>query len=238
MKTRNRLMILVLTGIFAVCLSCAWPLKRGNGIMMSSEKPVSAFETVEVSGMAVVNYYKSQEYRAVVTVDSNLDKYVKVNTEGAVLKIGTERGGNYFFTQYIVDVYAPSLHGISISGSVHFNAKDKITVSTFRSDISGSGKITGTFECDNFITKISGSGVLTLTGSCSTLDISVSGSGNFSGNEFETKNAHIHISGSGKMDVWVLEYLSAEISGSGRVRYRGDPKIDYSVSGSGRLERS
>ena len=237
MKRFNCLKIIVLAVVITACLSCAWPLNRGNGIMISSEKPVSAFETIEVNGMAVVNYHKSQEYRAVVTVDSNLDKYVKVHTEGNVLKIGTEKGGNYYFTQYTVDVYAPTMDGISISGSVRFNGIDKITASTFRSNISGSGKITGTFECDNFNSKISGSGDFTLTGNCSNLDISVSGSGNFSGNEFETKNAAILINGSGKMDIWVLEYLNANISGFGRVRYRGDPKIDYTVSGSGRLER-
>jgi hypothetical protein len=229
----------------------AW---NGNGNMVTSEKPVSAFDSIQISGSVAVNYHTSQEYRAVVTVDSNLEEYVRIETRGGVLTIGTKRG-HYRFTNYTVEVYAPSLTGVSISGSVRFEAVDKIAAPSFNLNISGSGKIKGSFENDNFSTRISGSadmdsyivcgsfraaiagsGNIKLSGSANNLDISVSGSGDFAGSEFKANNAVINISGSGRIHIWVLENLKARVSGSGRVRYRGNPKIDYSGSGSGRLE--
>ena len=233
--------------------------KRGNGNIISSEIPISQFEKIYIGGRAVVNYHASLEYRAVVTVDSNLEEYVNVYTENGVLNIRTKRGRNLRFTNYTVDAYAPSLTGVSISGSARFEAVDKISSREFRLNISGHGKINGAFECDNFSSRISGSGeidseivcknfsssvsgsgYIKLTGSAADMDITVSGSGNLMLSEFQTNNADLDISGSGLIHVWVLDRLNARVSGSGRVQYRGNPIVDFSGSGSGRLraERS
>ena len=247
--------LVVVIGAFVTCLSCACLPIMGNGSMITSEKPVSPFESIHVSGSAIVNYHQSREHRAVVTVDSNLDEYVRVYTQGGVLTIGTKKGSNCHFTQYMVDVYAPTLSGLSISGSANFDARDKITSQNFRLGISGSGKIKGAFECDDFAIRVSGSGDVNShivcnrfeiavsgsgeirpTGSCEDLDITVSGSGTITANEFEARNANIRVSGSGRIYVWVLDNLRANVSGSGRVRYRGNPKVDFGGSGSGRLE--
>ena len=248
--------VLVVTiGVSVICLSCACFPVRGNGSMLTSEKPVSPFESILVSGSAAINYHESQEYRAVVTVDSNLDEYVRVYTRDGVLVVTTKSGRSYRFTQYTVDVYAPSLNGLTVSGSTRFEAKDKVISPGFRLSISGSGKTKGDFECETFKITISGSGdvsgnivcnrleigvsgsgELSPTGSCNEMDITISGSGTITANEFEARNANVRVSGSARIYIWVLDNLKANVSGSGRVRYKGNPKVEYSGSGSGRLE--
>jgi len=255
-KIRNIAVIVAAIGISAVFISCrSLPHIRGNGDMVTSERSVSAFEKMQIIGSVVINYHASQEYRAVVTVDSNLEEYTRVYTEGDTLKIGTKNGKSYSFTKYIVDVYCPKLNAVSVSGSVRFNGMDKISTSTFALGVSGSAKINGAFECENFTARISGSveieshiecnkfevdisgsGEIAVSGAAKETSVSVSGSATFTGNEFQTNNAIIDISGSGSIHIWVLDYLKARVSGSGRVTYRGNPKIDYSGSGSGRLE--
>ena len=234
--------------------SIGFPIK-GNGTMVTFEKPVAQFKNILVSGSSVVYFHESQEYRTVVTVDSNLRDYVRLETRNDVLNIGTKRGRQCIFTQYIVDVYCPSLAGLSISGSARFEAKDKISTTAFRSSISGQGKIEGTFECDDFSAfvsgsavydsqvvcsslkvDISGSGKLTLRGKAKDLNISVSGSTDFNGNELCANNADIRVSGSADIRLWVLDHLKGNSSGSGRIVYRGAPKVEYKSSGSGRLE--
>jgi len=229
--------------------------KRGNGNLVTFEKPLSQFEKLQISGRAIVNFYESREYRAVVTVDSNLQEGVRIYIDNDVLKIGTKNGRSYIFTQYIVDVYCPRLSGISISGSVRFEGKDKINSPSFNLNISGVGKITGAFECSDFSATISGSadinsrlicnslkagisgsGKITLAGETKDLDITVSGSGDFIGHELCANNAALQISGSANINIWVMDYLKANVSGSGLVRYRGNPKIEYRASGSGRFE--
>jgi hypothetical protein len=256
MKIQNFPIIVAAIGIFAAFTSCnSFVHIKGNGDMVTSERDVSAFEKIQTSGSAVVNYHASQGYRVVVTVDSNLEEYTRVYTEDNVLKIGTESGKSYSFTKYIVDVYCPKLSAVSISGSARFNGMDEISASTFALAISGSGKINGTFECEDFSARISGSGniesriecskfkadisgsgKITVTGSAKDMDLSGSGSVTFTGNEFQTKNANVNIGGSSRVHIWVLDYLQARASGSGRIKYRGNPRIDYTGSGSGRLE--
>ena len=226
-------------GIAVVCVSCNLNLTlvRGNGNLVTSEKSVSAFEKIACRGGVEVRFHASEKYRAVVTVDSNLDEYVEISTRDNVLTIGTQRGYNYKFTKFTVDVYCPVLTGVSISGSGNFVSVDKITASTFAADISGSGRVDGTIECDNFNGKISGSGRITTTGTCGNATVSISGSGNYNGNEFEAKNATVTISGSGNVNLYVTDQLNANISGSGNITYRGEPKVDSKVSGSGRIRK-
>ena len=249
MRKLSSIFVLVVMGIFIGFSSC----NKGNGSLITSEKEVSSFDGVSVSSSATVNYHKSNETRVVVTVDDNLFQYVKITVKNNILHVGT-KNGTYSFTTFIVDVYSPRVTDISISGSGSFENVEKIIESKVETKISGSGKIKGWFECDNFSIKISGSGKMdgnvkctdfssqisgsgnvNLTGDASHSDIHISGSGHFNGKGFSTYNADIRVSGSGNIHIGVEDYLKAHISGSGKVYYRGTPKIDFSGSGSGRL---
>ena len=140
MKNLNIFTLLLITGISMICVSCInlFPTV-GNGNLITSEKTVSSFEKINISGSAEVRFHASQEYRTVITVDSNLIEYTEIITRGNTLNIGT-KNGNYSFTKYLVDVYCPIVTGVSVSGSGLFTCNDTITTSTFDSNISGSGK--------------------------------------------------------------------------------------------------
>ena len=239
MKNLNIAAMILIIGISAGYVSCKGTILpiKGNGNLVTTERAVSPFLKIHVSGSAEVRFHESQEYRAVITVDSNLDEYTEVFTGDDMLNIET-KSGNYLFTKYLVDVYCPTLAGVSISGSGHFSCNDTIIASTFDSNVSGSGKIDLRIQCNNFSTKISGSGKVTITGNCKDSSIDISGSGNFNGNEFAINNAVVRISGSGKVNIYVTDNLKANISGSGELNYRGEPKIDSSVSGSGRIRKT
>jgi hypothetical protein len=246
--------MIFIIGFSTICLSCAIFPVIGNGNLVSIEMSVSSFEKINISGSAEVRFHVSQSQRVVLTVDSNLSGYVDIFTRNRELNIRLKNRGSYSFTRFLVDVYCPVLTGVSVSGSGSFAAMDKITASSFEANISGSGKTEGTIECgdysanisgsgkiindvvcNNLTANISGSGEITITGTGKDSNVKISGSGDFYGIEFKTNNISAQISGSGNMQIWVLDYLKANIAGSGSVRYRGNPRIDYSGSGSGRL---
>ena len=236
-KVFNSFVILALTiGISVSCVSCVFNAITGNGNLVTTEKSFSAFEKINVSSSANVRYYSSPEYRVVVTVDENLDEYVEIVTKNNVLNVGT-KSGSYSFTKFLVEIYGPTLTGVSLSGSGSFENVDKITTSTFETSVSGSGKIEGNIECKNISARISGSGRIIVSGSSKDADIGISGSGKFNGSEFIVNNATIRISGSGDVDAHVTDNLKANVSGSGNVNYRGEPKTDTNVSGSGRIRK-
>ena len=238
MKKLNFISIVFIIGFFLGCSlnNGSFIPIRGNGNLITSEKSVSSFEKINLSSSAEVRFNSSQEYRAVVTVDSNLLEYIEVYTRGNSLNVGT-KSGNYSFTKYLVEVYCPTVNSVSVSGSGRFNGIDSINVSTFTSSVSGSGRIEGTVESETFSAQISGSGKIIVTGNGRNSDIDISGSGKFDGDEFNINKAAVRVSGSGKANINVSEYLNASISGSGNVYYYGSPKIDKKITGSGRLKK-
>lgn len=237
MKKLNSITGIFIIGFSFICIACGTILPiQGNGDLVTSERNISAFEKIDVSGAAEVRYYISEEFRAVVTVDSNLDKYTEVYTINNVLHIGT-KNGNYDFTKYTVEVYAPTLSGITVSGSGEFSNEETISTSTFSARVSGSGKINGMVLCGSTTSYISGSGKITLNGSSEDLQLDISGSGDFAGSGFNTKNASVKISGSGEAKINVTDILEARISGSGDLYYFGNPETDFNISGSGKIHK-
>jgi hypothetical protein len=208
----------------------------GNGNHITSERAVSGFDKVSSTGSADVRFHASRDYRAFVTVDSNIDQYVEVRASNGVLTIGL-KSGSYRLTKWIVDVYCPFLTGVTMSGSGSFKTADKLVVSTFDSRIAGSGDIDAAVECNTFYANMSGSGRLNITGSGRDSNIQISGSGNFNGYNFVINNATVNVSGSATANVSVTSYLNATISGSGEINYRGNPVVNSKVTGSGRLRQ-
>jgi hypothetical protein len=219
-------------------MSCITGNIRGNGDIITDDRILSSFEKIEATGSTEIHFHSSAEYRATVTIDSNLNEYFETTVIGNVLKIRPKPGKGYIFTERtIMDVYCPVISEISISGSGRIEMPDTINVPTFKINISGSGKIDGNIECDNFSAKIGGSGNINISGNSEDADINISGSGDFNGSEFKVKNYTINISGSGKADVFVEDFLTARISGSGDISFRGNAKFNFRSSGSGGLIR-
>ena len=241
MKKPGLIVMMLVIGVSVMCASCIVTIVPiiGSGQMVTSERAVSSFKKVNGSGSVRLHYYESQEYRAVVTVDSNLEEYVDIYTKNETLYIKTKsrKGRSFSFTRFEVDIYCPVVTAVSMSGSGSFKCMDPITTSSFELDISGSGKMEGTLYCVNFDSSISGSGKIAVNGSSDNLSITISGSGNFEGDKFNTNNAAVHVSGSGKMKIRVAHYLKATISGSGEVQYYGNPIIDSRITGSGRIKK-
>jgi len=237
MKNLNIFTLLLIIVISTVYVSCKNLFSTvGNGNLAASERTVSTFEKISSNGSSEIHFHASQEYRVVVTTDSNLIDIVTTNVRNNVLNIGF-KGGSYSFTRIQVDVYCPTLTSVSISGSGSFTGNDTIITSTFDSKVSGSGNIEGTIECGNFSAKITGSGKITVAGSGKYSDINISGSGIFSGNNFAINNTTVRVSGSGRANIFVSENLNVDITGSGKVNYRGNPKIESKISGSGRINK-
>ena len=214
-----------------------FPVHRVNGKLVTSDRNVSPYEKIDCSGSADSQYYPSDEYRTVVTVDANLEEFTEVFVKNNTLHIRSKSGYILKFIKFLVEVYCPVLKDVSLSGSGNFDGIDKIVAPSFIATVSGSGDIRRNIECDNFSGKISGSGKIEFTGVSTDANIAISGSGKFSGNDFITKEAVVKISGSGNVNVWIENHLKATISGSGNINYSGEPTIVASISGSGRIRK-
>ena len=124
---------------------------------------------------------------------------------------------------------------VSGSGDLFVNGKCK----SFNSDVSGSGKVNaGVVVADRAEFGISGSGKVEASGSAAEVRVSISGSGKVLASNLETNTCNVRISGSGDVEIAVKNEIDANITGSGSVRYRGDPsKVSSHASGSGSVRK-
>lgn len=128
-----------------------------------------------------------------------------------------------------------TFEGAAIKGSGSVTA-GPVSGETCRLSISGSGRMTfERIETVELQTQISGSGNISVAGQAGRHEIRISGSGDVAALDLETKETEVHISGAGKASVNALDGLDVRISGSGDVNYTGDPKLNQSISGAGRI---
>jgi hypothetical protein len=124
-----------------------------------------------------------------------------------------------------------------VSGSGEIDLKGKFK--NVKADVSGSGRVSvnGTIS-DRADFEISGSGKVEASGSAERMTVEISGSGKVMGANLVTNTCKIDIAGSGDVEITVNKDLDAEISGSGTVRYKGNPsRVNSDASGSGSVRK-
>jgi hypothetical protein len=124
---------------------------------------------------------------------------------------------------------------VSGSGNIELEGKCK----NFNSDVSGSGKVIMSLTASGDAEfGVSGSGKIEASGSASRVKTSISGSGKVLAGNLETNSCEVRITGSGDVEINVKNELDANITGSGSVRYKGNPsKINSHSSGSGHVRK-
>ncbi len=136
-----------------------------------------------------------------------------------------------------IEVDASGEMEANVSGSGNIELKGKCK--TFSSDVSGSGKVVVAVTSSgaaNF--GVSGSGKIEASGSASTVKANISGSGKVMAADLETNSCDVKIAGSGDVEINVKNELDANITGSGNVRYKGNPsKINSHSAGSGHVRK-
>ena len=136
-----------------------------------------------------------------------------------------------------VDVEASGDMESDVSGSGNIELRGKCD--SFNSDVSGSGKVILTLNASGDAEfGVSGSGKIEASGTASRVKTSISGSGKVLAANLETNSCEVRITGSGDVEINVKNELDANITGSGSVRYKGNPsKVNSNSAGSGHVQK-
>jgi hypothetical protein len=105
-------------------------------------------------------------------------------------------------------------------------------------EVDGSGNIDfPDVETDELDVAISGSGDICLKGAVGSLHASVAGSGDVTATELLAKKAKLQVTGSGDIEVSVVESVDARVTGSGDIKIHGNPAArNTRVTGSGDID--
>ena len=239
---KNSILLVVFSALFFTTIANAqWSDNKvkGNGKIITEKRTTASYDEINVSGFFDVVLVSGKEGAISIQAEENILRYIKVEVEGNVLKIYTEKNVNISTNKNIIlTVPFEQISFVSLSGSGDIMSKNTIVSPTFKAKLSGSGDLTLDVKSSDFEVNLSGSGDVVLTGNSDNFVSKTSGSGDVDATNLSTKNANLTISGSGDMKVNCTESLFARVSGSGDIEYKGDPKSkDTKVSGSGEISK-
>ena len=208
-------------------------------------RQVSEFDGISVSG--AIELFVSQGPQNVVVSAADVEKVNDIETyvENRILYIRFKSKKSWWSDQwnttgrnYRAYVSAPMIESITSSGSGNIKIEGTLKSPELEIEISGSGNVSGKIETENLEVTQSGSSNIRLSGVATRAEFECSGSGNIISGELIIDFCEVEISGSGNAELQVNKELSAEISGSGNIRYKGDANIvNASTAGSGKIKK-
>lgn len=225
------------------------------------DRSVSSFHRISF-GIPGTLYLKQGSIQS-VQLEGDRDDLDKIETEvvnGQLrIRVKDHRWWNWNFGNDIsVYITVPEIDDVSLGGSGRIVGENpvksdnmqlsvsgsgkmelNVTAGDLKLDVSGSGRMDLQVRAASLDQHISGSGSITLSGEAETADLNISGSGKLEASDLNVKSYNISISGSGRSSISVSDAITASISGSGSVYYKGSPdKVISRVSGSGRVKKT
>lgn len=211
---------------------------RGNGNVVTKERPASFFDGVRVS--TGIDVYLSQGDRESVKVmaDENLHEYIVTEVKNGILHV-------YFDNISVRDaemkrVYVTMKDVKSLKTS---SAGDIIGETPIKcNDISLASSSAGDIKLELFANavdvNISSSGSINLSGEADRLIANLSSAGDLNAFNFKTKEARVDVSSAGDAEIYVAEKLTAHASSAGDILYTGNPGyVDARSSSAGHIRK-
>ena len=203
--------------IFMLFISCDTDETiNGSGNLITETRGATPFTKVSSEGVFEVTIIQGATQSVEITADDNVIGRVKTRVVNDELQLYLDDDYSYSGITLRANISATRLNGLFNSGA------GNMTVTDVDED--------GAFSVGNF-----GSGNISIEGSASSLNIVDEGSGNIGAFDFLVADGTVNIEGSGVAEVNCSDNLDVVIQGSGIVYYKGNPSVNSSISGSGRV---
>lgn len=212
---------------------------KGKGPVVSQTFEPGSFDRVHMSTAGEITIIPDGAGFVKITSNQNIINSLRLKISNGKLHIGTKPAT--ILQKYDVldiEIHSPAkLRGLETSASGNIRCTDCLdTEAELHTSASGYIEVSGIFENLNAAT--SASGHIILKGSATNAVYKTSSSGNISGFDCITQNTEARTSASGNIETTVMQKLTGSISGSGSIRYKGDPsQIDVNDNASGSLEK-
>jgi len=223
---------LILAGLMAVSgLSAAQQTKNFQ---------TSGYDGISVAGPYTVVLSDGKEGNITATGEADDLEALIVESDGKNLTIKPEKGWKNRPKRNVrITIPFESINAVKLAGSGSITSSELISATNLSIALAGSGHISLKAKADTIDAKISGSGDLELSGNTTKVETNLSGSGEIHAFGLYSAIAEANISGSGNCEINCSEQITARISGSGNIVYKGNPDVeDTKVSGSGRITKS
>jgi len=211
---------------------------KGSGNVITESRQVGDINSVEINFPVDLTVKQGDTPSLTIQAEDNLMPQLETRVSGKTLSIDdSERS----FSKRVsptkpvrIDLTVKNLNRVDLPSAGMLRVTG-LKTEDLRISISGAGSVNLTsLTAASLEVDLSGAGSITADGTADNLSSDISGFGSFHGDNLASQDVHVTISGAGSATVWAKGSLTADISGTGSVRYFGSPSsINKNVSGLG-----
>ncbi len=235
-------LLLILTASF--CLQHEFI--TGSKNYLTKKVEVGHFNEIKLMGSADVTYHQDPQNYIEIYGSDNIIPLLETYVDGDALIIKYKKNVTIKNGKLEVKVFSPELNKLTINGSGDvYLANGLKTSKNISLCINGSGDIKGKgFECPKMtisingsgdielqqieskecIASIAGSGDISLSGKAPNATYKIVGSGDIEAINLKSDNVSAKTVGSGSIRCYASKRLTARVTGSGDIAYRGNPQ--------------
>lgn len=232
----------VLLTILCITVTFAQKRIKGSGKVVTIERTTNDYDGIAVSGFYEVELVDGQEGNLTLRGEDNILDHIETEVKSGTLYIKSirnktlipSRGEGVFIT-----IPVDEIDLVRLSGSGDFVGEKTLRTNKLDIQVSGARNIDLTVEAEFVSVQTSGSSNIRLKGNAEELKVRSSGSSNVKAFHLEVDEATFELSGSSDVETTVNESLISRVSGSGNIRYQGNPeKVNTKTSGSGSVSKN
>lgn len=223
-------------------LLCAPALARdivtGSGHAATEERAVAGYHGISIALPAQVELRQGSPEGVTLTADDNVLARVRAYVERGFLQLRFASGVEVRpATPIRIVVGATAVDSLQLAGSVRLQSA-RLEGERLRVKLAGpSAASLPQLAVRQVSLETSGHCHAMLGGRAERFELRVAGAGEVNAARLEARTAKVSIAGSAQVALWVHEKLAVDVTGSGAVRYFGDPALARAVSGTARIER-
>jgi hypothetical protein len=207
--------LVLLTALAAGCHGMG-PQIRGSGKRELQKRNVSPFTSISTEGAFTIEVTCQKDLSLEVEGDDNVLPYVTSDVSNNVLRLKNTK--NYSTSEPVkFKISVPNLDGFSSNGAG-------------RIDIRG-------ISNDKFEIDANGAPTIIVSGTTKVIDIGANGAVKVDTTKLHAARGVVETNGASHVDLDVTDQLDATVNGPSTITYKGDPVVNKSVRGPGKVER-
>jgi hypothetical protein len=189
---------------------------KGSGKRELQKREVAPFKAISTEGAFTIEVTCEKDRSLEVEGDDNVLEYVTSDVSSNILRLKNTR--SYSTTEPVkFKISVPDLEGLSVNGAGHIDVK---------------GLNNDKFEIDT-----NGAATIVVSGNTKMIDVGANGAGKVDAQNLHAARAVVDSRGVARIDLDVTNQLDVTVSGPSTVTYKGDPVVNKTINGPGKVER-
>jgi hypothetical protein len=189
---------------------------RGSGKREMQKRNVAAFTSISAEGAFTIEVTCQKDVSLEVEGDDNVLEYVTSDVSGNTLRIKNTK--NYSTSEPVkFKISVPNLEGLSVNGAGHIDIKN--------------------LNNDKFEIDTNGAPNIVVSGNTKVIDVGANGAGKIDAHNLHASRGVVDSKGVSRIDLDVADQLDATVSGPSTVTYKGDPVVNKTIHGPGKIEK-